>query len=283
MKIAVLYSRKRVEEKMITAALDARGVAWDRVDPRKVTFEIGHGGLGDYDAALVRCLSYTNAYYLTRWLESLGVPAISPHCTVATCGDKFLTTTALVEAGVPSPRTRLALSPEAALEAIAAMGYPVVLKPLSGSWGRLLARVNDQDAAEALLEHKATLGGYQHGVFYIQDYIDKPGRDIRTMVVGDAVIYAIYRQSEHWITNTARGGKPQLCPLTEEIVHWSLEAAKAVGGGTVSVDLFETREGRILVNEVNHAPEFHGASEVVEVDIAGKVVDYVLQTAERAR
>lgn len=281
MKIAVFYSRKRVEEKLITAALDDRRVDWERVDPRAVTFEIGDTALAHYDAALIRCLSHTNAYYITRWLESLDVPAISPYKTVATCGDKYLTSTALVEAGVPSPRTQMAMSPEAALDAIEAMGYPVVLKPLFGSWGRLLARVNDRDAAEALLEHKSTLGGYQHNVVYIQEYIEKPGRDIRTMVVGDDVIYAIYRQSEHWITNTARGGEPVICPMTDEIEHWSQEAAKAVGGGTVSVDLFETLDGRILVNEVNHAPEFHGASEVVNVDIAGKIVDYVLKVAEK--
>jgi len=280
MRIAVFYSRKRVEEKLITAALDARGVPWDRVDPREVSFEIGGVGPGDYDAALIRCLSHTEAYYVTRWLEGIGIPCVSPHRTVATCGDKYLTSTALVEAGIPSPRTLMALSPEAALEAIEMMGYPVVLKPLFGSWGRLLARVNDRDAAEALLEHKATLGGYQHNVVYIQEYIEKPGRDIRTMVAGDEVIYAIYRQSEHWITNTARGGAPVVCPLTDEIAHWSREAARAVGGGVVSVDLFETRDGRILVNEVNHAPEFHGASEVVGVDIAGEIVEYVLKVTE---
>ncbi|MFN2283069.1 MAG: lysine biosynthesis protein LysX, partial [Anaerolineae bacterium] len=254
MKIAVFYSRKRVEEKLLTAALDARGVAWDRVDPRRVSFEIGGAGPGDYAAALIRCLSHTEAYYVTRWLEGIGIPCISPHKTILTCGDKYLTSAALVEAGIPSPRTLMALSPDAALDAIETLGYPVVLKPLFGSWGRLLARVNDRDAAEALLEHKATLGGYQHNVVYIQEYIDKPGRDIRTMVVGDEVIYAIYRQSEHWITNTARGGAPVVCPMTEEIEHWSREATKAVGGGVVSVDLFETLDGRILVNEVNHAP-----------------------------
>ena len=280
MKIAVFYSRKRVEEKLLTAALDVRGVAWDRVDPRRVSFEIGGAGPGDYAAALIRCLSHTEAYYVTRWLGGIGIPCISPHKTVLTCGDKYLTSAALVEAGIPSPRTLMALSPDAALDAIETLGYPVVLKPLFGSWGRLLARVNDRDAAEALLEHKATLGGYQHNVVYIQEYIDKPGRDIRTMVVGDEVIYAIYRQSEHWITNTARGGAPVVCPMTEEIEHWSREATKAVGGGVVSVDLFETLDGRILVNEVNHAPEFHGASEVVEVDIAGKIVEYVLRVAQ---
>lgn len=283
MKIAVFYSRKRVEEKLITEALDKRGVPWERIDPREVRFTVGAGPSEAYDAALIRCLSHTESYYVTRWLEGAGIPCISPHRTVLTCGDKYLTSAALVEAGVPSPRTQMALSPEAALEAIETMGYPVVLKPLFGSWGRLLARVNDRDAAEALLEHKVTLGGYQHNVIYIQEYIEKQGRDIRTLVVGEKVIYGIYRQSEHWITNTARGGAPVVCPLTDELVHWSREATRAVGGGVVSVDLFETPDGRILVNEVNHAPEFHGASEVVDVDIAGEMVDYVVQVAEGRR
>jgi [lysine-biosynthesis-protein LysW]--L-2-aminoadipate ligase len=281
MKIGVLYSRKRIEEKLITAALDQRQVDWERIDPREVTIEIGTAPPTHYDAVLIRSLSHTSAYYATRWFESHGIPTVSPHKTVATCGDKFLTSIALQEAGIPIPGTRLALSPETALETIEEMGYPVVLKPLTGSWGRLLARVNDRDAAEALLEHKSTLGGYQHNVIYLQAYIDKPGRDIRTMVVGDEVIYAIYRQSEHWITNTARGGEPLPCPLTDEIITLSLAAANVVGGGIVSVDLMETAEDEILVNEVNQTPEFHGARQATDVDIADKIVEYVLKVAEK--
>jgi [lysine-biosynthesis-protein LysW]--L-2-aminoadipate ligase len=187
------------------------------------------------------------------------------------------------------PRTVVALSPEQALAAIEEMGYPVVLKPPVGSWGRLLARVNDRDAAEALLEHKTMLGGYAHGIFYMQEYVSKPGRDIRTMVAGDQVVYAIYRRSEHWITNTAKGGDAEPCPLTSEIVDLSLAAARAVGVGNgrpgiVAADLLETSEGQLLVNEVNHTPEFHGATQATETDIAGRVVDYVLEVAQlRAR
>lgn len=280
MKIGVLYSRKRVEEKLITAAMDERHINWERIDPREVTIHIGAPEIASLDAVLIRSLSHTSAYYFSRWMESLGVPTISPHKTVATCGDKFLTSLALQEAGVPSPITKLALSPEAALATIEDMGYPVVLKPLFGSWGRLLARVNDRDAAEALLEHKSTLGGYQHNVIYLQAYVDKPGRDIRTMVVGNEVIYAIYRQSEHWITNTARGGEPLPCPMTDEIIALSLGASRAVGGGIVSVDLLETGQGELLVNEVNQTPEFHGARMATDVDIAGKIVDYVVKIAE---
>ena len=293
MKIGVLCSRVRVEEKLIFAALREREVDFERIDTRKVAFELNGDRLGRtkefvirnslfairYDVVLVRCLSHSRAYYLTRWLESLRVPAVSPHCVVATCGDKLLTSAALQEAGVPIPRVVIAFTPEAALEAIEELGYPVVLKPVSGSWGRLLARVNDRDAAEAILEHKTTLGGYVHSVFYIQEYVDKPDRDIRTLVAGDEVIYAIYRRSAHWITNTARGGEPLPCPLTPEIEGLSLAAAQAVGGGIVAVDLLETADGRLLVNEVNHTPEFHGAMQATEADIAGKIVDYVLSVA----
>jgi [lysine-biosynthesis-protein LysW]---L-2-aminoadipate ligase len=283
MKIGVLYSRKRVEEKLITAALDERGVAYERFDPRELTFELDGSSPGAFDAFLVRCLSHTNATYISRWLEGLGIPTVSPHRTISVCGDKLLTSAALQEAGLPIPRTAVAFTPESGLKAIESMGYPVVLKPLFGSWGRLLARVNDRDAAEALLEHKSTLGGYQHGVVYIQEYVDKPGRDIRVMVAGDEVVYAIYRRSEHWITNTALGGTPLPCPITDEIAALSVGAAKAVGGGIVAVDLLEDAEGRLLVNEVNHTPEFHGAREATEVDIAAKIVDYVLRVAEEGK
>ncbi|MEJ2211466.1 MAG: lysine biosynthesis protein LysX [Anaerolineae bacterium] len=284
-RVALLCSRVRVEEKLILAALRERGVEFDRLDPRGLILDLHSPGAGEYDAVLVRCLSHSRAFYASRWLEDRGVAALSPHALIATCGDKALTSAALQAAGVPIPRTTVAFTPESALEAIEAMGYPVVLKPVTGSWGRLLARVNDRDAAEALLEHKATLGGYAHSVFYIQEHVDKPGRDIRTLVAGDEVVYAIYRRSAHWITNTARGGDAEPCPLTPDVVELSRAAARAVAAGAprpgiVAVDLLETAGGRLLVNEVNHTPEFHGAAQVVDVDVAGIIVDYLIQVAK---
>ena len=267
---------------MLLAALRERRVGHERIDTRTITFELGDQALGEYDVVLVRALSHSRAYYLSHWLGSLGIPCVNSHDVIATCGDKLMTSAALRKAEIPVPRVAVAFTPDAAIEAIEELGYPVVLKPLFGSWGRLLARVNDRDAAEALLEHKATLGGYLHNVFYIQEYVDKPARDIRSMVVGDEVIYAIYRQSAHWITNTARGGDAVPCPLTPDVVDLSLQAARAVGGGILAVDLLETAEGQLLVNEVNHTPEFHGAAAVVDVDIAGKMVDYVLHQAKEA-
>jgi [lysine-biosynthesis-protein LysW]--L-2-aminoadipate ligase len=289
-RIALLCSRVRVEEKMLLAALRDRDAAFKQIDPRKLIVDLQGTGMGtdrldEYDAVLVRCLSHSRAFYLTRWFEDRGVPTVSSHRTVATCGDKVLTSAALQAVGVPTPRTLAAFSIESALSAIEALGYPVVLKPPLGSWGRLLAKVNDRETAEAILEHKATLGGYAHGTFYIQEYIEKPGRDIRTMVAGDEVVYAIYRHSDHWITNTAQGGRAELCPLTPDVVELSLAAAQAVGAdgghpGIVAVDLLETAEGRLLVNEVNHTPEFHGAAQAAGTDIADRIVDYMQKIAE---
>ncbi len=282
MKIGVLCSRVRVEEKMLFAALQKRGVDYDRIDPREVVFDLGGDGLGrlkECDAMLVRCVSHSRAYYATRWLESVGVPAISLHRVVATCGDKLLTSAALQKAGVPIPRTVVAFTPQTALEAIEEMGYPVVLKPLIGSWGRLLARVSDRYAAEAILEHKRTLGGYQHSIFYIQEYVEKPGRDIRSFVVGDETVAAIYRNSPHWITNTARGGDASNCPITPAIDRISRAAAQAVGEGVLAIDILETPDGRLLVSEVNHTPEFRNSIAPTGVDIPGKIVGYVLEVA----
>jgi [lysine-biosynthesis-protein LysW]--L-2-aminoadipate ligase len=191
----------------------------------------------------------------------------------------MLTSAVLQEAGVPIPRTQIAFTPKAALEAIEEMGYPVVLKPVFGSWGRLLSRVSDRYAAEALLEHKQTLGGYQHSIFYIQEYVDKPGRDVRSFVVGDETIAAIYRYSPHWITNTALGGEATNCPVTPEIDRLSRAASRAVGEGIVAVDILETPDGDLLVSEVNHTPEFRNSIGTTGVDIPGKMIDYVVEVA----
>ena len=212
-------------------------------------------------------------------LEVAGIPAINRYATASTCADKLLTTAALAEAGVPQPRTRLAFTAESALSAIEELGYPVVLKPVVGSWGRLLARVNDRDAAEAVLEHKETLGSYQHSIFYVQEYVNKPGRDIRAFVIGDETICAIYRQSDHWITNTARGGAASNCPVTPEIDRLCQQAAHAVGGGVLALDLFEHPERGLLINEINHTMEFRNSIVTTGVDIPARVAQSALQIA----
>jgi [lysine-biosynthesis-protein LysW]--L-2-aminoadipate ligase len=278
MKIAVLLSRARVEEKLLFDALDKHRVAYDKLYDPEIIFDLERPAF-HYDCVLERCINHSRALYALRIMSGWGIKTVNTYEVADCCGNKFLTTMALLRDKVPSPRTFIAFSQESALAAIEQLGYPVVMKPAIGSWGRLLSKINDRDAAETILEHKETLGSYHHSVFYIQEYIEKPQRDIRAFVVGDECICAIYRYSEHWITNTARGGRAQNCPVTPELNELSVAAGKAVGGGVVAVDLLETPDGRLLVNEVNYTMEFRNSIETTGVDIPGRIVDYVLDVA----
>ena len=277
MKVAVLLSRVRVEEKWLFEALDKRGVTYDRLDDREVRFDLADpGAWRQYGVVLERSLSYGRGLYATHILNSWGIPTVNPSAVAATCGDKLVTTAALQAAGVPQPNVRVAFTPEAALTAIEELGYPVVLKPVVGSWGRLVSKVNDRESAEALLEHREVLGNYQQQIYYIQEFIRKPGRDIRAFVVGDETIAASYRTSPHWITNTARGGVAANCPVEPDLHAICMAAAKAVGGGVLALDLFEDPDRGLLINEVNHTMEFHSSVPATGVDIPGKIVDYTL-------
>lgn len=284
--VGVLLSRVRVEEKLLLNELERRGVKIVRFDDRELVLDLAAPDpeMARCDVVLERCINHLRALYTLRVLNDWGVPTVNSYDVANICGDKLLTSTALKRAGVPTPRTLVAYTPESAVAACDDLGYPVVMKPAVGSWGRLLARVNDRDAAEALLEHKVTLGSFHHGAFYIQEFVRKPGRDIRSFVVGDETICAIYRDSAHWITNTARGGTASNCPVTDELDQLSREAARAVGGGVVAIDLFESERG-LLVNEVNYTMEFRNSIDTTGVDIPGRIVDYVIAVgqAERAR
>ena len=282
MKLAVLLSRVRVEEKWLFEALDQRGVSYDRIDDREAVFNLADPGpWQQYAVVLERCLSFGRGLYATQVLNRWGIPTVNRAEVAATCGDKLVTSAALQAAGIPQPQARVAFTPEAALEAIEAMGYPVVLKPVIGSWGRLVSRANDRQAAEAILEHREVLGNYQHQIYYIQQYIEKPGRDIRAFVVGDETVAAIYRNSPHWITNTARGASAENCPVTPELNALCLAGARAVGGGVLAMDVLEDAERGLLLNEINHTMEFHSSVSATGVDIPGKIIDYTLAVAER--
>ncbi|HML39477.1 MAG TPA: lysine biosynthesis protein LysX [Bellilinea sp.] len=284
MKIGVLYSRVRVEEKMIFEALEARGVDYDRIDDRQTIFDISRPGEWlKYDAILERSMSFARGLYALQILNSWGIPTVNRASVAAACGDKLVTTSILNRAGIAQPRSLVAFTPESALDAIETLGYPVVIKPAVGSWGRLLAKINDRDAAEAVLEHKSTLGSYQHSIFYIQEFIEKPGRDIRIAVLDNEPKCAIYRSSSHWITNTARGGDGEVCPITPELGELCVRASKAVGGGVLAIDVLEDPHRGYLVNEINHTMEFHSLAPTTGVDVGGLIVDYTLETAAKGR
>lgn len=278
MRVGLLHSLIRPEEKLLIAALERRGATVVPIDDREIVFQLGRRP-AEVDVVLERCINHSRALHALRLFESAGIRCVNAAAVAATCGDKLLTSIALQDHGVPQPEVRVAFTEESALQAIEEMGYPVVLKPAVGSWGRLLSKVNDRDAAEALLEHKTVLGSYHHSIFYIQRYVDKTaGRDIRSFVVGDRCIAAIYRTSSHWITNTARGGRATVCPVTPEIEAISLAGARAVGGGVLALDLFETESG-LQVNEINYTMEFKNSVGPTGVDIPGAIADYALAAA----
>ena len=279
--IGILCSRVRVEEKALFEVLRRRAVPFERLDEDLIQFPIGSPFPNAPDVVLDRSIHHGRSLYALTLLDAAGVPTVNRPRVARICGDKTLTTSALTRAGLPVPKTVVAFTREAALDAIETMGYPVVLKPMVGSWGRLLAKINDRDAAEAVLEHKETLGSYQHGIFYIQEYVNKPQRDIRAIVVGDQTIGAIYRSSDHWITNTARSGIASQMEVTPEIDAICLKAAAAVGGGFLSVDLLEHPDG-LLVNELNYTPEFHGFMDATGIPVADHVIDYVTEIAAKS-
>ncbi len=280
MKIGFLHSIIRMDEKFLLNELKNRtNVKVLMIDDRNLEFTLGLNNF-PYDVVLERCINHSRALHSLRLFESVGINCINTYKVGNICGDKLLTSIALAENNIPQPEVRIAFTEQSALQAIEDMGYPVVLKPAVGSWGRLISKINDRDAAEAILEHKKILGSYHHSIYYIQKYVDKKGRDIRSFVIGDECIAAIYRMSKHWITNTARGGIATNCKVTQELNEISLKAAEAVGGGVVAIDLFETNNG-LSVNEVNYTMEFKNSIDTTGVNIPKKIVDYVLEVAKK--
>ena len=276
-RVGFLYTRLRAEEKYLLEEFEKHpDVEVVRINDGDTFFDINQLP-EQIDVLFERSISYSRGLYISRIFEAHGIPVVNSSAVAERCGDKYVTSQILAMNGIPTPRVLMAFDAESALRAIEAMGYPCVLKPVVGSWGRLLAKVENREMAEALIEHKATLGVH-HQVFYIQEYIDKPGRDIRAFVVGDQAICAIYRTSENWITNTARGGVATNCPVTGEISELCRRAAHAVGGGLLALDLFETENG-LTINEINHTMEFRNSITTTGVNIPQKMIEYVLSQA----
>ncbi len=279
MKIAMLHTTIRGDEKLLMDAAKNRGVELVVIDVRSQIFNPSTWS-EKYDVVLERCISTTSGMYAIAFFESLDIPVINNSSIAQICEDKFVTSLALQKAQVATIPFALAFTESEAKKVVDELGgYPVVLKPASGSWGRLLAKINDEDALEAVIEQKMVLGSPSHKAFYIQKYIHKPGRDIRVTMVDNNVVCAIYRNAEHWVTNTARGAEAVACPVDEKLREISVAASRAVGGGVLGIDVFETDAGYV-VNEINHTVEFKNVQRVTEVDVAGAIIEYCMREAK---
>jgi len=282
MNVGVLYSRIRRDEKLLLGELRERGHDVTKIDVREQRFGLADAPAAlDVDLLVDRCLATSRSLYATRFAEAYGVPAVNDAATARVCANKVETSLALAAAGVPTPATEVAFTVESALAAVESFGYPCVLKPVVGSWGRLMAKIDSRTAAEAIFEHKATLGHYEHKVFYLQEYVDKPGRDIRVLAADGEPIAGMTRSGEHWLTNAAQGAETAAFELDDRARELVRAASDAVGGGLLGVDLMETDEG-YTVHELNHTVEFKALNEAADADVPARVVDWLEARAEVA-
>lgn len=281
-KIGLLHTTIRGDEKLLIEAAQKQGVALDIVDIRNEVFDPRNYSRR-FDVALERCVSTVKGMEAAIFFENIGISVVNPVSIARICEDKFATSLALFRHKVPTPPFALVFTEEEAKKAIKSLGgFPIVLKPISGSWGRLISRINDMDALEAVIEQKMTLGGPHQQPLYLQKYIEKPGRDIRIHNIGGKIIAAIYRKSDHWITNTARGAQAHPCLIDNKLEKIALLAGHAIGNGILGIDIFET-EDEYLVNEVNHTMEFKNVQRVTKVDVAGEIIRYCMTKANHEK
>lgn len=278
-RLGLFLTIVRPEEKWLLQAAEARGIPVERLDDERLTLGLERPEL-PVDVVLNRSVSHSRALYAMRFFEHYGIPTVNTADVIEWAGDKILGSLRLQKAGIPTPRTIVALTPEAALDALDRVGYPAVLKPPIGSWGRLMARVRDRAEAEQIIEHKLALGSPQHSIFYVQEYVPKPDRDLRVFVVGGTAVAAMYRHSPEWRTNAARGAVTEGLVPPEPLRALAVRAAEAMGGGVLAVDLMESPNG-LVVHEVNPTPEFKALQNAAGVDIAERIIEYVAEVAAR--
>ena len=284
-EVSIICDKVRFEEKALYEKTQKKGIKSKIVDAK--TIIIGtHSKKKDFllgDVLLQRSVSYYRGLYLTASLEYLGFKVINRFEVGQTCGNKLITSIKLAENKIPSPKTQFAFSAESGLECIKNNGFPLVLKPIVGSWGRGIYPLRDLETASMIIEMREEDDSPLSRIYYIQEMVDRPPRDIRCIVVGDQAVTAIYRYSSQseWRTNVARGGKVELAPITKEIEDLALRAAKAVGGGILGVDMMEDKDHGLVVHEVNNTVEFRGAASVSNVDIPSEMIDYAVKLARK--
>ena len=277
----MLYDLVRWEEKAIYQAAQRKGIDLKLINCRRLHFDLSKDHLEEIgDITLQRCISYFRGLHLAGLLESKGIDVVNDFHSTLIAGNKLFTTLALIKAQLPVPRTMLSFTPEASLDALDELGYPAILKPTVGSWGRLVSLLNDRDSAVSVFEHREQMFPL-YRVYYLQEKVNRPPRDIRSFVIGDKVVAAIYRisQSSDFRTNTARGGKAENCTIDKELEDISLKAARAIGDGIYGVDIMESPEG-LVVHEVNNTIEFKNTVPATGVDIQGLIIEHLLQRSK---
>jgi [lysine-biosynthesis-protein LysW]--L-2-aminoadipate ligase len=276
----ILYDQLRWEEKSLIETAKKKDIKLEVINCRESSIELDKDKSPHCnDIILQRCVSYYNNLHSTAAFEGLGAKIINSLYTAIMCGNKLFTHMELSKAGVAIPRAFCAFSDQSALNILNKNGYPKVIKPVVGSWGRMIALLKDKEAAEAVIEDREHMYPlYQ--IYYFEEFVKRPPRDIRCIVVGDKVAAAIYRYSgdNEWKTNMALGGKAEACKVTNEMENLCLRAAKTMKGEILGVDLMESDENGLLVHEVNNTTEFKNTVRVTEIDIPSLIIDHLVNS-----
>lgn len=283
--ICIIYDKLRFEEKKIYSKVKEKGLDATLVDGKLLTFdtESSKQNLSFGDIILQRVISHNRGLHLTYCMEHVGLSVVNTFNVSEICGNKLITSMVLKKNNVPTPKTTFAFSTESARECMKNLGYPLVVKPIMGSWGRGVYQIKDQSMAEMLLDSRQDNDNSFSRIYYFQELVDRPSRDIRCIVIGDHIVASVYRYSSEneWRTNVAVGGRTEEAPMTAELQEIVLKASSAVGGGILGVDLMEDKQRGYLVHELNNTVEFRGASNVCKSDIAGAITDYLVKLSTK--
>jgi len=276
--IGILFDRVRWEEKELGRQLEIRGLSYDMIDAKSQVLPLDRSELPSLPSRILeRCVSFYRGLNLSFVYEAHGIEVINSSRILDLCGNKLLTSQILAKNGVPTPKTIVSFSPESAIQAIEEVGYPCVMKPIVGSWGRQVVPIRDRETAEALIEMREQQSDSMQTIFYIQEMVNRPPRDIRCIAVGDEIVAAVYRYapSEQWKTNVALGGHSEACKVTSELEETVLKTVEVIGSGVLGIDLMERNNSELVVHEVNGTVEFKGAQSATDHSIAGRIVDYL--------
>ncbi len=263
--------RAAAERDMLPAIVDFRGLGALCDSQEEVDV------LEPFDAVLVRTMPGGSLEQIIFRMDALegvrrrGALVVNSPKALEASVDKYLTTSRLMAAGLPVPRTWVGERADAALEAFAELGGDVVVKPLFGSEGRGLVRVSDLELAWRTL---LTIERIQ-GVIYLQEYIEHPGWDQRIFVLGGKVLAAMRRHATAgWRTNVSQGGRPEQMEPTAIEAKLAIDAAAAVGCEIAGVDLITGPNGPLIL-EVNGVPGWKALSVTCKLDVAGAVLDHM--------
>jgi len=284
-RICIIYDKLRFEEKKIYNDIQQKGFDATLIDGKSLIFDTESSKSDSRfgDIILQRVISYNRGLHLTYCLEQIGLPVVNSFSVSEKCGNKLITSLILKKNNVPTPKTSFAFSTESARECMKKLGFPLVVKPIIGSWGRGVYQIKDQSMADMMLDSRQENDNSFSRIYYFQELIERPSRDIRCIVIGDQIVASVFRYSSEneWRTNVAVGGRTEMAPLTSELKEIVLKASNAVGGGILGVDLMEDKERGYLVHEVNNTVEFRGASAVCKSDIAGAMTDFLVKMSSK--